>query len=380
MQKRKQTISCRALLNRIFRACFTHTCITHSLQQFQRLLAISCEPQLYFLYLLASIMASNQAAQIAKVAPELKKMVAEYNAGEVVGAEAFDAALYKKIKDAGLLTTETRPIDNVAVQPSNREKTMLVPVDCQDLLMLFVKKGWNEHKWKALACTVPSNAEGERWREKNGELVKTSGGLLPGWTLDAITLMTGRGSHGTAALRMAKFGCKSIHPKLAGPNGNISLHKVLELQPSLEVPITKGVLYDIIPGDLCIAVPGLFEVLSRIGNVGNDTFRLPTTLQHCNRLHELAVAMAGTSGDVDWHQVDQVADLGLQEGAGKMLCNFVQHWSGGGAGLILKELEAYERTLTVRRKLQPEDLDAIAKADLAHIPRYVPVAWVCLNT
>ncbi len=323
-------------------------------------------------------MASNQAAQIAKVAPELQKMVDEYNAGEVVGAEAFDAAIMQKIEDAGLLATERRPIDNVAVQPSNREKTMLVPVDCQDLLMLFVKKGWNEKKWKALACTVPANAEGERWREKNGELVKTSGGLLPGWTLDAITLMTGRGSHGTTALRMAKFGCRSIHPKLADPKGNISMHKVLELQPSLEQPLTKGVLYDIIPGELCIAVPGLFEVLSRIGNVGNDTFRLPTTLQHCNRLHEIAVLQAG-GGNVDWAQVELVADLGLQESVGRMLCNFVEHWSGGSSGLILKELESYERTLTVRRKLQPEDLDAIAKVDLAHIPRYVPVAWICTH-
>ena len=116
--------------------------------------------------------------------------------------------------------------------------------------------------------------------------------------------MTGRGSHGTTALRAAKFGCKSIHPKLAGPNGNISLHKVLELQPSLSEPINNGVMYDIIPGELCIAVPGLFQVLSRIGNAGNDTYRLPTTLQHCNRLHELAVTMTNKDTDeVPWEQV-----------------------------------------------------------------------------
>lgn len=316
----------------------------------------------------------DQATRIALVAPQLQKKVDEYNAGELVGAEALDAVLMKEIEVAGLLTRERRPIDNVAVHPQNREKAMVVPVDSQDLLRLFIKKGWNEKRWNALACTVPATATGQEWREKNRVLHETSNGLIPGWRLDAISLMTGRGSHGTTALRAAKFGCKSIHPMLAGPDGKISLHKVLDLQPSLADPIENGVMYDIIPGELCIAVPGLFQVLSRIGNAGNDTYRLPTILQHCNRLHELAVAMkCKESGEVPWDQVCVAADIGLEGEAAQSLATFVQHWSGGGTGAILKELEAYERTLHVRRRLLPEDLCTIAKHDLAYAPRYVPV-------
>ena len=85
-------------------------------------------------------------------------------------------------------------------------------------------------------------------------------------------------------------------------------------------------LYDIIPGDLCIAVLGLFEVLSRIGNVGNDTFRLPTTLHHCNRLHALAVPVAKQVATMNWEDVPKVVGIGDDA---DMLCDIVEKWSGG---------------------------------------------------
>jgi hypothetical protein len=320
----------------------------------------------------------DQAARIAAVAPTLKSMVEAIDAGKYEqGAEAFDDAIMKVLDSYGLVTRERRLIDDVGPHPCNRNNTMIVPVDMQDLLLQFCLKGFNPRKWAALACTVPPTQEGSEWRAKNLEIVEKSKGLLPKIVPDAISLMTGRGSHGTSALRAAKFGCRSIHPKLSGPNGLISKHKVLELQPSLQDPIENGVMYEIIPGELCLAVPGLFDVLSRVGNVGNDTYRLPTVLQCCNRIHHVATSMSG-DGDIDWEQVAQIADFGLQLASSGMLCKFVEKWSGGKDAIILRELEQYERTLQVRRKIQPEDLQEIAKIDLLHAPRYIPVACRCL--
>ena len=44
-----------------------------------------------------------------------------------------------------------------------------------------------------------------------------------------------------------------------------------------------------IPGELELAVPGVFQLLSRVGNVINTSFRLQTTLQACKRIHQLAL-------------------------------------------------------------------------------------------
>ena len=121
----------------------------------------------------------NQAARIAKVAPILTDMIKNYNAGDISGAEAYDAELYKVISEAGLIKQERRPIDHVAIHPGNRESTMLVPVDTQDLLMLLVKKGWNPKRWNAMACTVPACPEGDNWRKKKWPVSGISKGGNP---------------------------------------------------------------------------------------------------------------------------------------------------------------------------------------------------------
>jgi hypothetical protein len=325
--------------------------------------------------------AGDQAARIAAAAPKLQQLVDAIESGTYEqGAEAWDDVIMKTLDSFGLLSRERRSIDHVGIHPDNRVNTMLVPVDMQDLLLQFCQKGFNPRKWSALSCTVPAGPEGAIWRGKNQELVDKSGSLLPPIVADQITLLTARGSHGTSALRAAKFGCKSIHPKLSGPTGMISKHKVLELQPSLQDPIENGVYYDIVPGELLLAVPKLFDVLSRVGNVGNDTFRLPTVLQSCNRIHQVATSTAGSDANIDWDVVAQIADFGLNLPSSSMLCKFVEKWSGGMDGKILKELEQYERTLSVRRKLQPEALFEISKLDFMHAPRYIPVAYRCLSS
>ena len=116
-----------------------------------------------------------------------------------------------------------------------------------------------------------------------------------------MELATGRGSHGTAALRSVKFSCTSIYTDIADSNGNISMAKCLERQPSLRAPLEGGVCVKVIPGELELAVQGLFQLLSRTGNVSNSSYRIQTTLQSCCRLHQLAVQY-GDAQDANWEK------------------------------------------------------------------------------
>jgi len=257
-------------------------------------------------------LAKAQSTKIMEVAPILKELAQMHELGtSKEGVEALNNKLMQIIDGAGLLQKEKRLVDNVGVHPGNREKTMLVPIDVQDLLLVLATNGFNPKLWNALAATVSQGPEGEKWRQANIDLVNTSCDMLAPLTYDALQLVTGRGSHGTAALRAAKFGCKAVHPNLAGADGQVSVAKILELQPSLKAPLLEGVAYDIIPGELCVAVPGLFECLSRLGVASNDSFRLQTVLQHCNRIHNLATSSKSSDGEVDWQKVVKVSSLGM---------------------------------------------------------------------
>ena len=184
--------------------------------------------------------------------------------------------------------------------------------------------------------------------------------------------MTGRGSHGTAALRGAKLGAKAIHAELAGADGNISASKLCESQPSFTSPLQRGCPYDVVPAALVVAVPRLMEILSRTGNAGNNVFREQTVIQHCNRIHAIAVTR---TGNLDWQAIARQACIGMGGEFLKdaeLLCEFVKAWSGGATASILREIEEYERTLAVKRKVYPCDMHELSKLDLFDAHKYVP--------
>lgn len=320
----------------------------------------------------------TMAERIASVKPALLEMVSSLENGtNAEGAEACNVKVMDLLQNAGLVSIETRSIDHVGVHPENREGCMLVPSDVHDLLKHLSVRGWNPAVWSALACTIPEGAVGEAWRQANMKLVAESEGMLAPVSKDGLQLLTGRGSHGTAALRAVKFAAKAVHDEMAGPSGEVSRHKLLEKQPSLQQPLESGCVYSIIPGELCIEVPGLFSCISRLGNASSDSFRLPTTLQHCSNIHKIATGMAD---NLDWSKVARIAALtGMTEETATKLCRFVQAWSGGKGANTLRELELYEKGLKTSRKLMEDDMVALSKLDLVGAPTYVPAAQINKN-
>ena len=289
------------------------------------------------------------------------------------GPEALAAEVDRIVELAALVTVETVDISTMGVFPGNREGSMLVPADVHGLLgETFMVNGFNPKKWDCSALSVPLSLKAS-WLEQNQALVASSDGLLP--DILEMTHATGIGSHGTAALRAAKFGCRTDNASIAGADGLVNYGKVITMQPSLRIPIEQGVLVRVIKGELEEAVPGIFQILSRLGNVSNSHFRLQTTLQSCARIHNIAAGVAKNGDVIDWVKVGRLASIGMSalesESVGK-LCSFVQNWAGSEQGEILRELSAYEKTLTQKRFISANDMMILGECDDQY-QRIVPV-------
>ena len=314
-------------------------------------------------------------ARIAACAPILIKAIDDWTSKKLkIGVEDFDVQIRRVLKEAHLIEERKKyQVDKVGIHPDNREGEMAIPVDVQELLDRIIEDGYNPLKWSAWACTIPPGAIGEHWRKANEDLIVSAQGYLAPVIGEELEIVTARGSHGTCSLRAGKLGAKSMHPHLA-LDGVISREICCELAPSLREPFKNGVMYDVIPGELALAVPNLMAVLSRNGNNFNDVFRLQSSLQICSRIHKLSTGLASAGESADW---EHIARLAAQGNGGKAfepkalkLCEFVREWAGGKQGVLLRELEAYEKTLDTKRKLSPDDLYGISKVE-SKVPRYI---------
>lgn len=307
----------------------------------------------------------------------MRALVRQHQLGEYPeGPEALNAKMTKIIHDAGLAEVKVSTVDRVGCFPDNRHGAMLVAVDVHSILSDgFATNGWNVQKWECMCLTIPDSVSAS-WKQANIDLVKRSDGLLP--EIIDMELVTGRGSHGASALRCMKFGCTAIDPKVADEHGKVSLSKLLEKQPSLKEPVHQGVPVTVIPGELELACPGMFAVLSEVGNASNSVYRLQTTLQTCVRIHSLANQSLDPEAP-DWALIRKQASIGLGKNEAENiddLCKFVAKWSGGHDGHILQDLETYEKSLTSRRKLRSSDLEKLASVNMDDAPYIVPVTWI----
>ena len=318
----------------------------------------------------------SKQQRIDAVAPELRTLVQQHEEGTFKGGvEAFNTYIMKVITDADLFTMEVRNVACVGVHPDNREKSMLVPIDVQDLLRKFWENGYNPALWEAMALTIPHGPVGDDWRCKNADLVKDAEGYLAQSDSSLLEIVTGRGSHGTHALLCVAFSALGMFPELCDKDGRVSKAAFLEQQPSWEEPLKHGLKYQVMPGELELAVPGLLACLSRIGNASHDVFRQKTVLQMCNRIHAIITSF---KGKVDLDCVVKQACLGNGgsdfEPQCRQMVDFAQAWSGGKHRQWIVELEKYERTVAMKRKLPASLLQALGHADLLHAPKYIRVA------
>lgn len=326
----------------------------------------------------------SKQQRIDAVAPELRSLVQQHEEGTFKGGvEAFNDYIMNKIADADLVKEEIRNVACAGVHPDNRESSMLVPIDVHDLLRKFAENGFNPNLWDALALTIPHGPKGDEWRRANAALVEDAEGYLAQSESSLLEIVTGRGSHGTHALLCVAFGALGMHPDLCDEHGRISKAALLEKQPSWEAPLKHGLKYKVLPGELELAVPGLLSCLSRIGNASHDVYRQKTALQMCNRIHTIISCRTSKSKDVDIDFVVKQACVGNggteYQPQCRQLADFVVAWSGGKDGRWLRDLEKFERTVALKRKLPAAMLQALGTADLLHAPKYIRVASLFVN-
>ena len=77
-------------------------------------------------------------------------------------------------------------------------------MDVHDLLLKFAENGYNPAIWDALAARISNDEAGKEWRAANEKLIASTNGLLAAFEADTVEFATGRGSHGSAALRVAE--------------------------------------------------------------------------------------------------------------------------------------------------------------------------------
>ena len=117
---------------------------------------------------LASIEMSKDVPMLERiqaVAPILNKAIEDWEAKKLkMGVGAFDVELRRVFIDANVLKIRIHQVKKAGIHPDNTEEEMAIPVDVQDLLMRMMEDGWNELKWNAFACTIPTIV-----RERVGE-------------------------------------------------------------------------------------------------------------------------------------------------------------------------------------------------------------------
>ena len=171
--------------------------------------------------------------RVSVTAPVVNTMIADFFANTLKdGVQVFQEVLLSKIRAAGLLEDDQwHQVDDVGCHPDNREKTGLVSVDAHDLVLRMHRDGFRMSLVDCVACQIPPTAEGEKWRQTNEKLALESDGLLPPYQGSFLQIVTSRGSHTTAGIRIVKFGARAVHDDLA-LDGKVSSSKICEQRSS----------------------------------------------------------------------------------------------------------------------------------------------------
>jgi len=81
-----------------------------------------------------------QQARIQEVAPLLRALVEQHEDNTYIeGVEALNAKMMGLIEGADLVDEEVKHTSKVGTHPDNREGAMILPMDSQDLLLIFLK-------------------------------------------------------------------------------------------------------------------------------------------------------------------------------------------------------------------------------------------------
>ena len=307
------------------------------------------------------------------VAEYFTPLIETYFSGKLmVGVEAFQYHLIECTQNADLLEVGVfiDPI-KVGVHPANRNRAGLITADVHDLLEILAQQGIIIPRLDLLATKVPNSEEGRSWQKFNKTMTASSDGYLAPWNQSLPEYVTARGGHTTGAARCMKMGTKSSKAQLC-VNGHISASKIIEQQPTMAMIMdSRGLPYSVIDHDLVELCPRLMETLCKTGNANHGTHRTETALQACKGMHQ-------TIKENPTMQKEEIIKLACMdklpgyEHDAECFYEFTIKWAGSkNDPWILDQLEAYERLLGNKRKMNPQDLLRFSTIALPDAQEYI---------
>eukprot|EP00959_Pyramimonas_sp_CCMP1952_P386867 8108084-Pyramimonas_sp.AAC.1 len=116
-------------------------------------------------------------------------------------------------------------------------------------------------------------------------------------------------------------------------------------------PLKNGLEWIVIRGSVDKQWPTLADWLQEALNSGHGTERLQTKVQTMLEVHQKAMRNFRVSGEYGWDIIAKTIENDRPHMAGHVMpiCAFVANWSGGASGNYLSELDAWAKTLKVRR-------------------------------
>ena len=286
---------------------------------------------------------------------------------------------------------------NCGIHPENRARTGVDPFNAQNLALKISLQGYSESKLEnpmgfEKAIHGPLHHKQEAFNVRNFD---EANGYLKKIPFHDVEYLPVTCSHTFAAVNIIDGGCRGIHPQLCNEQSKIDLPKVLALCPSWKKPLAEGIPCIVFRRGLEAACPELPAFLSKAGTQSHNVHSKETKVQLMLMMHQLFVAQkrfsdcttpaasappaeSAPSADVSWERV--VEEMSCMKPHFKQCADeaaaFAKAWSGGNESQGLVEVEAFAKTLKVRREPENGQLGVLAKAQLARAPKW-PIA--CLK-
>ena len=160
-------------------------------------------------------------------------------------------------------------------------------------------------------------------RAFNVKLAQGSDGLSPMiHDPSELEVATVRCSHTTATHRIINGAARAVNEEYADDRGRISAARIVERQPSFAEPLERGLLFNVIAGELVIQCPDLMGLMATSGNSDHGTARVATTVQRLKRVMSTAVKQKSLDTAADWDVVEKLSGVAMPQEFRKTLPSY----------------------------------------------------------
>ena len=263
-----------------------------------------------------------------------------------------------KLKECGICWDCRLQIDHVGVSPFNRGGLGVAAGDAQKHLLDMSGLGFTWDKLEAY-CKQLDQFDPTPEEAFNKKQVQLSKGLIPPLALlEAVSL---GGSHTNVGFRQAKGRVRSLHKKLAGPDGNLDPDRLVLGRPEMGDAMANGLKWTKFHWQVDDAWPGFSQFVQKALNVEAKSMRGEAEIF----LEMWELAVAGGLEHVAWGEIEELVAKALSPCSGYIpaMSKYLQVHSGGLLQQMNIFLKAFERDDT-QACLGGEYIYAVADLDL----------------